>query len=101
MGQVEATLLTRKSPKKPHRDYRLRIPLSAAPALLAAAEKRGMSVSAYTRRASLAFAAHDLGLDLAQLLIDEPATRHKFDGGGLDREEAGQGHGNWVIEGLA
>lgn len=100
MGQVDAKLARQKKAKKPHRDFRARIPLNAAPALNEAAAQRGMSVSAYLRRAGLAFAAHDLGLDLAQLLEDEPATRSRFAGTAADREMGGQGHGLWRIGGL-
>lgn len=100
MGQVDAELAKRKRSKKPHRDFRARIPLGAAGALNQAAAARGMSVSAYLRRAGLAFAAHDLGLDLGELLADEPASRTRFAGTAADREMAGQGHGLWRIRGL-
>lgn len=100
MGQVDAKIAARETRKKPHRDFKTRVPLSAAPILVEAARRRGMSVAAYTRRASLAFAAHDLGLDLRQLLEDEPVTRGRFDGFAGDRAEQGQGHGDWVIGGL-
>ncbi len=100
MGQVDAKIAARKDTRKPYRDFKARIPLSAAPVLGAAAAQREMSVGAYIRRACLAFAAFDLDLDLAQVLIDEPETRRQYDGAFRDKAEAGQGHGNWVIEGL-
>lgn len=100
MGRVDATIAKRTHPKAPHRDFRTRMPQSAVASILRAAELRGMSVSAYLRRAGLAFVAHDLGLDLAQLLEDEPPTRNKFDGPKKDKVMKGQGHGQWRIEGL-
>jgi hypothetical protein len=101
MGQVDAHLARRAKPKKPYRDFRARVPLAAAPVINTAAANRGMSVSAYLRRAGLAFAAHDLGLDLADLLADEPVTRLKFAGFPGDHADQGQGHGKWRIEELA
>lgn len=101
MGQVDAELARRSRPKPPHRDFRARIPLSAAPALNQAAANRGMSVSAYLRRAGLAFAAHDLGLDLADLLSDEPTTRPgRFAGFRADLDPTGMPFGAWEIEAL-
>lgn len=101
LGQVDARLASRRAfPKPPHRDFRARMPLSAVPAIIRAARERDMSVSAYIRRAGLAFAAYDLGLDLKELLEDEPATRLKYEGVPHDRLEHGQGHGNWIIGSL-
>lgn len=100
MGQVDSVISTRGYQKPPHRDFKARIQQSAAPSVTKAAADRGMSTSAYIRRAALAFAAFDLGLDLAELLQDEPATRLKSDGPRTNLLEAGEGHGNWTIEGL-
>lgn len=101
MGKVDAVLEKRKiTDRAPHRDFRARIQLSAVGALVAAAQARGMSTSAYLRRAGLAFAAYDLDLDLADLLEDEPATRLKGDWPRANRREHGQGHGIWRIGGL-
>jgi hypothetical protein len=100
LGQVDVVLAGRAITKKPHRDFKARIQLSAVPALTEAAKLRNMSVSAYTRRACLAFAAYDLGLNLADLLEDEPSQRLKSDPPTTNLEEGGRGHGNWVIQGL-
>jgi hypothetical protein len=101
MGQVDVEMAKRRWPKRPHRDFKARIQLSAAPAVTSAAANRGMSTSAYIRRAALAFAAFDLGIDLDQMLSDEPATRLKSEGPKTNRLEGGEGHGNWRIEGLS
>lgn len=100
MGQVDVILDGRYPSKKPHRDVKARIQLSAVPALTEAARLRDMSVSSYTRRACLAFAAYDLGLDLADLLEDEPSQRLKSEPPHMSREEWGLGHGSWAIQGL-
>ena len=100
LGQVDVVLSGRDAQKKPHRDVKARIQLSAVPALTEAARMRDMSVSSYTRRAAIAFAAYDLSLSLADLLEDEPAQRLKTEPPSENREEGGRGHGNWVITGL-
>jgi hypothetical protein len=101
MGRVDQVAATRKrTHKPPHKDFRARIALSAAPIVVRAAAERGMSVSAYIRRATLAFAAFDQGLDLSDILADEPATRLKSEAPGMEREDGGRGHGQWVIRGL-
>jgi len=100
MGTVEAELASRDAPKRPHRDYRARVPLSAAPHIAEAARRRDMSITAYLRRAAIAFAAYDLGLDQQQMLVDEPATRLKSEGPRTNRLQQGRGHGDWKILGL-
>lgn len=100
MGSVEAELDRRHKPKRPHRDFRARIQLSAVPMVVEAARRRDMSATAFLRRAALAFAAYDLGLDIDQILADEPATRLKSEGPKTNRYEAGRGHGDWRIMGL-
>lgn len=101
MGQVDATLASRVAKKPPHRDFRTRVPLSAASSIHEAAAARGMSASAYIRRATLAFAAYDLGLDLAELLRHEPATRLNSESPRAVRAMLGEGHGEWRIGGLS
>lgn len=68
-------------------------------ALLFAARQRDISMAAYLRRSSLAFAVHDLGLDWFEVMADEPAT------GGFGNARrleplAGSGAGLWRITGL-
>jgi hypothetical protein len=62
-----------------------------------AARARGLSLSAYCRRAIFAFAAFDMGLNPADLLAMEgrtaAATQRSLDA--VDRQ--GQGHGRWRI----
>jgi len=101
MGQIDRVLAARKEgTRPPHRSYRVRVQLSATMLIRDAAAARGMSVSAFLRRAGIAFAAYDAGLDVADLLKDEPPTRLKFEGPRVNREEGGQGHGKWKIRGL-
>lgn len=101
MGQIDRVLAKRKDGSRPAcRYYKVRVQNSATMLIRDAAARREMSVSAYLRRAGIAFAAYDLGLDLAELLKDEPPTRLKYDGPRADRTEAGEGHGRWRIGGL-
>jgi len=100
LGMVDAILARQAVDKSPHRDYKARMPLRVAPLLAEAAAAREMSVSAYLRRAGLAFVAHDLGISLEELLHDEPATRLRTEGPKTNRQEAGEGHGLWKIGGL-
>ena len=100
MGSVDALFEERKTVKRPHRDIRTRVPVHIAPLIFKAAALRGLSAAAYLRRAVVAFAAYDLGLDAAQLLEEEPAMRLKGEGPKTNRLEAGRGHGSWGIRGL-
>lgn len=101
LGMIDATLASRRKDYNiPHRDFKARIQMSAAPHVVKAAQERGLSVSAYIRRAALAFAAHDLGLDLAEVLKDEPQWRLRTEGPRTNHSEGGEGHGNWQIKGL-
>jgi hypothetical protein len=68
-----------------------------------AAKRRGMSMTAYQRRASLAFAVHDLGLDAswAALMVEEPAVTGYVTGADKPLDCAGFGpFGAWRITGL-
>lgn len=100
LGMIDANLEARVVDKSPHRDYRARVPLSAVPALLEAADLRGMTISAYLRRAGLAFAAYDLGLSLDELLEDEPVSQLRWRNPGGNPSARGRGHGLWRIGGL-
>jgi hypothetical protein len=64
--------------------------------LLNAARSRDISMAAYLRRAALAFACFDLGLDWDQVMADEPATGG-FGNTGVLQELAGSGAGAWHI----
>ncbi len=65
-----------------------------------AAIARNLSMSAFIRRASMAFAIYDLGLDWEAVMQEEPRLRGF---GEIDSEpvdERGYGRGLWKIEGL-
>jgi hypothetical protein len=100
LGMVDAEMARRTVDKFPHRDYRVRIPLEAANLLVASAADREMSVSAYLRRAGLAFVALDQGIPLPVLLENEPRTRLRLASPKSDRSERGEGHGLWEIGSL-
>jgi len=64
-----------------------------------AAARRQMSVAAFVRRAALALAVHDLGLDWAEVMKDEVSPRGHGNARYYNtRENAGGiGHGLWRI----
>ena len=73
-----------------------------------AAEKRGISLQGYMRRALAAFVAYDLGLDMTKVLEDGPATlawgrtggKVLDENGNVITQEDGKGYGQWVINDL-
>jgi hypothetical protein len=69
-----------------------------------AAKKRGISKSAYVRRAAAAMAAHDLGLDYYQVMKGERGTMPYGVRGGKADETGksldGLGYGVWSISEL-
>lgn len=68
-------------------------------AVMKAARQRGISTAGYVRRAAVAMAAHDLGLELAELQKEEPAISPVGQKGEPTRY-AGAGFGLWRITGL-
>lgn len=69
-----------------------------------AAEERGISMSAYVRRAAAAMACYDLGLDYYTVMKDERGTRGYGQRGGNADDIAvssqGRGFGLWEIKEL-
>lgn len=66
-----------------------------------AAEARDMSLTAFLRRAALAIATVDQGLDWQTIMQDEPAIAPFVQGGArTGQRKAGFGNGPWKIEGL-
>jgi hypothetical protein len=57
-----------------------------------AAHRRGMTVTAYCRRAIAAFVAADMGVDWLDLLADTPHP----DGRDHGSYDPGTGHGSWT-----
>lgn len=64
--------------------------------VLEAAKQRGLSMTAFQRRASLAVACHDLGFDWAAEMVDEPAVG-SFVSGRSAVQMDGFGFGPWRI----
>jgi uncharacterized protein (DUF1778 family) len=67
-------------------------------ALFRAAKARGLSMSAYARRAAIAFAAHDLDLNRVEVHENEPAIVARDEN--EPRMFHGEGFGSWNIEKL-
>jgi hypothetical protein len=68
-----------------------------------AARRRGMAMSAYIRRATAAFMAHDLGVPFTEIVkhTAQPATADNKSKPGTPRShDDGRGMGPWLIEGL-
>lgn len=72
---------------------------SAAGFVAEAARRRNLSITAYARRALLAFVCHDLGLDWDEVMADEPGiwTRQELP----PEAGRGRGYGPWRIQKLA
>lgn len=67
-----------------------------------AAEARDMSMTAFMRRAALAIATVDQGLDWQTVMQDEPAIAPFNQGGARTGvRKGGLGNGPWKIEGLS
>lgn len=67
-------------------------------AVLEASRVRRMSLQAYLRRAALAFAAHDLGIPVTDLLERDPRVARET--GFSVEDEAGTRFGSWEIGSL-
>jgi hypothetical protein len=77
-------------------------------ALRRAAKHRGMSASAYLRRAVAAFAAEDLGIPFEEILKDSPSPGWSTNRQDLPRErktqvfrkefDNGEGYGSWEVK---
>ena len=63
-----------------------------------AAQARRMSVGAYSRRAAMAFAAYDAGIDVLELFAMDPRVTRETGVGMQDPD--GTGFGDWRIAGL-
>ena len=67
-----------------------------------AAERRGMGVTAYVRRACAAFIAHDLGIAFTEVVkhTAKPADPKGTTGKRFKTFDDGRGMGPWLITGL-
>lgn len=67
-----------------------------------AAQARGISMAGYARRAAVALAVHDLGLDWDEIMADEKPVQPYgvVKPGDRANEGAGQGYGSWKIGSL-
>lgn len=68
------------------------------PLITRAAAKRGIPVSAYLRRAMMAFVAYDLDIDFLELAVAEPAITESENL--PPRRFRGKGFGKWRIRKL-
>lgn len=99
--KLEAALEAKQPQRVSRRSSAINYPASLFPLLVEAARRRGMSVTAYQRRAVLAFAVWDLGLDWMHELEDEGPIAPP-EGQVISREPArGRGFGRWKITGLS
>lgn len=100
LAMVEEAERRRASPRK---SAHITYPLVDHSWLKEAAARRGMGLGTYARAAMYAFAAHDLGLDVDDLLKFLP--RYDVDtgqliGGGNGRRDSKPTRGQWGIVGL-
>jgi hypothetical protein len=88
---------------RPRKQVRRTTPIDLTPHMkqivTVAAARRGLSIAAYARRAVMAFAARDLGLDWWETMTDEPQVRTSASSAKSELGP-GVGFGPWKIEGL-
>lgn len=99
--QIVLDQIDSKLSGRTRRSVGLNFPVELHAVIMRAARERGLSMAAYVRRAALAFAVKDLGLDWDETMKDEPGLR-KF--GEITRDAgdklAGSGYGRWKIAAL-
>lgn len=82
----------------------VRMPVEHLALVNMAARQRGIARSSYMRRAILAMAIYDLGLQWSQVMRNEDPLRSYTEtaGGSGDRvmKPRGKGFGSWIIESL-
>lgn len=89
--------------REPRRSIAINMPNRLFSLVSAAAKQRGLSYTAYARRAVISFAQADLGFDWNEQMADEPGIvpierdADVFRGGKI---MAGSGYGPWKIVGL-
>lgn len=83
--------------RAPRRSAAVNYPDTLFRIVLAAAARRDLSMAAYQRRATLARACADLGLDYDAVMVDEPPVGRFNRADGPPEELAGQGHGPWRL----
>lgn len=66
-----------------------------------AARARDMTMGAFMRRAAMAVACHDLGLDWETVMAEEPAIRNYNRSHASVTFTGGSGHGPWQIRRMA
>jgi hypothetical protein len=71
---IDEQLTVKDADRTPRRSMAVNYPTELYALVLAASKNRGMTATAYQRRASLAFACHDLGLPISVVAVHEPPT---------------------------
>lgn len=69
------------------------------PLLVEAARRRGIAPTGYIRRAMLAFIAHDLNMELTDVLATDPRFSHP-ESNRVSQDPEGKLGGSWDIEDL-
>lgn len=78
----------------------LSLPPEWTPILQRAAAARGLNTSAFVRRAAMAIAVHDLGLDWLEVMSIEPRVRLHGEFAGEPQRRGGTGHGPWQVSSM-
>jgi hypothetical protein len=98
--RLEDVMVERQPRRAERKSVILNMPRTMRIALAYAAERRGMSLSGYARRAIMAFVCRDLGLDWFEIMADEPRIRRADTRRYSDSIPPGAAYGPWEIEGL-
>lgn len=93
---LDDQMASQEPQRAPRRSIAINYPNELYALVLEAARMRGMSMTAYQRRASLAFAEHDTGFDwLHEMRAEPPVGSFVKPGSGIKSD--GLGFGYWRI----
>jgi len=95
--RLEDVMVERQPRRAERKSVILNMPLTMRVALALAADRRGMSLSGYARRAIMAFVCRDLGLPWFDMMADEPRIRRADTRRYSDSIPPGAAYGPWEI----
>lgn len=97
--QVIADQIAARAPKHTRRGWNAPVRLNDehAEIVRTAAEHRGIAMASFVRRAVVAFACHELGLDYGKVMANEGPILGPTGHGEAEKDLGGRGHGEWEI----
>jgi len=97
--QVIADQIAARTPQHTRRGWNAPVRLSPEHAEIVrnAADRRDIAMASFVRRAVVAFACFELGLDYGAAMADEGPILGPAGHGSAERDLGGRGHGAWEI----